>query len=69
MDYANEGMEVFAPLRYGNSVSFVRGVVLVAAGHKARVLFDDGDDLWMDVTRLYTEKQVADDAARRLGAR
>jgi hypothetical protein len=83
MKWVAEGMVVYRPDRAGSlrvhqttgeveRVEFFepqqRGVVLVAAGNDARVRFDDGTESWERVDNLLSEAQVAQDAARMLGA-
>lgn len=65
MTYVNDGDVVFISTHQG----FKRCVVLCAAGNDARIKRDeDGFEFWVPVDILFSEKAVAQEAARRLGA-
>lgn len=65
MTYVNDGDVVFISTHEG----FKRCVVLCAAGHDCRIQRDeDGKTFWVKTASLFSEKAVAAEAARRLGA-
>ena len=65
MTWAADGMTVFLSTHQG----WVRCKVLVSAGNDCRIERDDDKKtFWVSTSTLFSEEQVAADAARRLGA-